>query len=470
MSEALNFDQTENLVLHYLANSSEDKSAREIQEALNVNMVMVTRALMSAKNRKPALVDLKDGRYRFIGIKDALDPLPSEYAFLSNEMDNNDDQGQDAESSNDGLGTQIDADSLGPVDQQVLEMLTVKKKVPLSGIIRQFKLEDDEAGSILDDLESKGLLTKEHIGDFDEDCFSISPEGRDVVERSFEEPSESNVYPIAKKPSKEGTNNPEKSTAAPQEAPMAGSQRKFKIPSFDNIPEENASSRGRPTGDRDYENLRVCMLGYIEEHQPCAKSNISRTLARLLSNFGRQTIIEEVDALVEAGFVHAEMSGKREVFSLTETGANAVSQVRAGNAIGPIIGGGTGSKPASAQTKKTASAAKAKPTAQKPTPAPEASAQPAPAPAAAPTAQAKPAPAPAPAAQAPQSSFTSAAAARPADESGIGGRIHELLSNFSGESAYQLRYCVDQLLERVDHLERSNDYLKQANKDLIDKI
>lgn len=462
MSEALNFDQTENIVLHYLAASEEAKSAREVQEALGINMVMITRALMSAKNRKPALVSLTNGRYMFIGSKASLDPLPNEYRELIGEVEYIETQ-EEVSVPEVQSEDQLEATSLGPVDQQVLELLSVKKKVPLSGIIRQFKLEEDEAGSILDDLESKDLLVKEHIDDFDEDCFSISSKGLDVVERAFEEPSSSNVYPISTS-SKEDSTKSEKPIAAPQEAHMAGSQRKFKMPSFDNIPEENASSRGRPTGDRDYENLRVCMLGYIEENQPCAKSNISRTLARLLSNFGRQTIIEEVDALVDAGYVLMEISGKREVFSLTDAGESVVDHVRAGKAIGPIIQDESGAKVAP----KAAAAAKAKP-ASKPAEKPAAPKAAAPKPAQ--PQQAVAAPEPAPVAQAQTRARVSApVSSRVSDDSGLSGRIDELLGSVPGEAAYQLRYCVDQLLERINSLEKRNEYLKAMNKGLIDEI
>lgn len=468
MSEALNFDQTENLVLHYLAASNERKSAREVQEALQVNMVMVTRALMNAKNRKPALIDLSDGKYAFIGSRDSLDPLPEEYREIIGVPEEAVSVSENVESSGSQDETP-DPSFLGPVDQQVLELLTVKKKVPLSGIIRQFKLEDDEAGLILEDLESKDLLIKEHVEDFDEDCFSISSKGKDLIEKAFEEPAGSNVYHIKKASSKEDSKKSEKTTAAPKEAHMSGSQRKFKMPSFDNIPEENASSRGRPTGDRDYDELRVCMLGYIQENQPCAKSNVSHTLARLLTDFGRETIKEEVDSLVEHGLVQREQSGKREVFSLTDAGANIVDQVRANKPIAPIISEDAVSKPASKASKAAkaapaASAPKPKPTAAKPAAAKPAAAKPAkpsvetPAPAA----TAAPA-APAPAAPAP-------AAPRAAEDAGLSNRINQIIQTVSGENAYELRYCFDQLLERVAHLEKSNDYLKRMNKGLIDEI
>lgn len=463
MSEALSFDQTENIVLHYLAASSEPKSAREIQEALGVIMVQVTRALMNAKNRKPALVSVEQGgKYKFIGNREALDPVPEEYLAIIGEpvsQESNEAQEEAYEASSSD-------DSLGPVDQQILELLTVKKKVPLSGIIRQFKLEDDEASDILQDLESKDLLVKEHIDDFDEDCFTISSKGKDLIERVFNEPAGSNVYPIKKTSSKEDSSKSQKPSVAPQEASMTGSLRKFNIPSFDNIPEENASSRGRPTGDRDYENLRVCMLGYIEEHQPCAKSNISRTLARLLSNFGRQTIIEEVDSLVSNGYVQAEISGKREVFSLTDAGQAVVNEVRAGNSIGPIGSeeqAGKGSKSTAKAASKPKATTAAKPKAAAPASKPAQSPAPTPSPVSEPAthvAQQEARPAPSAPMQAPRASM----------DSDLSGRVNQLIQSVSGENAYELRYCFDQLLERVSHLERSNEYLKKMNKGLIDEI
>lgn len=471
MSEVMNLELAESLVLHYLAEKEAERSTSELQDELGLNRVIITRVLRGAKNRKPALVALVGGKYKFVGSKNVLSPLPEDYRVqfgLGAE--------DDAQTPSDSKQTisGLDVDSLGPIDKQVLEFLTTRKKAPQSGLMKQFNLEEDEAEAILSGLEENGLLVSEHLEGFDENSFSLSDKGKSLAETLFaqEQPRvEAKVTKKAPAPTTEPAVS--RDAAKEEKEPMATSGRKFEIPSFEDIPEENASGRGRPTGDRDFEQLRVYILAYTAEKQPVAKSNISRTLAKVLSNFGRQTIVEEVDNLVKLGYIEDQIIGKREMFTLSEKGASTIRQISEGGTIQPLVANEKPFEPKkkAAPEEARAPAKKAAPASQpapRPEPAPEAKAEPTPA------VKAAPEPAPMQAKEAPKAAdpYASQGAidVEAGDISEIKGRIDALLKEVPGERGFELRQYFAQLSGRIKMLERSRAELSDICQGLIRKI
>lgn len=341
MSEVVNLDVAENLILTYLSENEEEKSTSELQDELGLNRVLITRVLRNAKNRKPAMVTLDSGKYKFIGNKEAIGSIPEDvklkFGVATNETN------ESSPASDDFM--------LGPIDKQILELLSTRKKFPQSGLMKQFNLDEDESEQILANLEENGLVSSEYLEAFDENSFSLTDEGKNLVEDEFQSASfyepQSASEEVSEEPIKEADkdNEPkeieaqtESNSTLTEGGDMTVSGRTFEIPSFDDIPEENSSGRGRPTGDRDFEKLHVYILAYIKEKQPVAKSNISRTLAKILSNFGRNTIVDEVDSLVDIGYVDEQTIGKRELYTLSEIGEETIDRISAGEAVTPIMG------------------------------------------------------------------------------------------------------------------------------------
>ena len=470
MSEAMNVDVAENLVLHYLAETEEKKAPREIQHDLDVNMIMITRALRGAKNRKPALVSLENGKYRFVGNKDVLEPLPEDLKIKFG-FGGKAEKGTSKKSVDSNAGEL--AQGLGPIDHQILELLSSRKLLPQSGLMKQFSLAEDEAESILSELENKGLIVGKLLEEFDENAFSLTESGRSVAEAilsgEYAPEQEAAETPVVE----EKSTQKKADTTDKEQEPMVATGRKFTLPNFDEIPEENAFGRGRPTGDRDFEQLRVFILGYINDKGSAAKSNISRTLAKQLSTFGRTTIVEEVDKLIEKGLVEGAIVGKRELFSLTPKGEDIIEEVIAGRAIGPIDK--KGAKSSAQATKKAAPAAKKAeaPKQAKPAAAQKAKEVAQPVQKAATEAPKKasasvsPAPAPSPAASAP---VPASAGSEAHEISEIQANIQQILSQMSGEESFELRQHFFELNAQIRELTKSRNELSELCQSLITKI
>lgn len=462
MSEVMNLDLAENLVLNYLAEKNAKKSTGELQDELGLNRVIITRVLRNAKNSKPAQVALDGGKYKFVGNKNALSPIPEDVRVKFGLESSY----HAANQSTEGVESNVNVreEGLGPIDRQVLELLTTRKKFPQSGLMKQFNLEEDEAESILSGLEENELVVSEHLEGFDENSFSLSEKGKAVVERMFgTEQPRMEAQVVREAPGVTHEVSAPSGASIEEKEPMVSSGRTFEIPSFDDIPEENASGRGRPTGDRDFEKLRVYILAYIQKNQPVAKSNISRTLAKVLSNFGRQTIVEEVDRLVALDYVEEQTIGKREMFTLSETGSNTLNEIVIGKSVQPMVKGEAAPAPKKAtEQKKPSAPQKARPSAQ--------------------AEQTKPSiPAPAPTEKAdltkteepsrPYVEVSRQASNVDADDvNEIKGKIEALLRDVPGERGFELRHYFYELSQRIRALEKSRSDLSDFCQSLVRKI